>query len=267
MINSPKDHSIFSNPSEDLEYIECNETIGKRFYSRYPFSLDERAEEKNVRVKVKTLLVKVVEVLDRLRIPFWLTCGSLLGHYRQCDVIHDSNHVDIGIKIQHFNPDLIDLFSLNDIPLIHVFGKVNDSLELSFHGGFIDLNEFTDLNGFFKLNEFFKLNGFIRLNIFFFYEESDHVWNGRTSKDDNGEKFKYYYNKFNLCWTNYLNELVVRIPCPTLPYIESSYGSHWFTPIKQWNWKSSPSNVRSNGHWPRNEWHQVMQSFLDPNID
>lgn len=259
VINSPKDGSVFSDPSNDLEYIECNETIAEKFHSRHPLSLEEKREERDVRVRVKRILVKVVEILDRVRIPFWLTCGSLLGHYRQCDVIHDTSHVDIGIKIQHYHADLIHSLSLNHIPLIHSFGRVNDSLQLSFHPALIQLDELMNVN------ELKNVNEFIRFNIFFFYEESDHVWTGRTLEDENGQKLKYYYNKFNLCWSNYLNEIAVRIPCPTLPYIQSSYGTSWFSPVKQWNWKSSP-NVRSNGHWPRSEWHQVIQSFLVPNV-
>lgn len=236
MINSPKDSSIFLDPSNELEYIEYNQTIAKKFYSRYPFSLDDIAEQKKFRLNVYNLLVKVIEILDRLKIPFWLSSGTLLGYYRQCDVIHYSNDVDIGIKITDFKPELIDLFSLNDIPLLHIFGRVNDSFELSFR------------------------DEFIKLDIFFFYEESDHVWNGGTSTID-GQKFKYFFNKFHLCWSNYL-ELRVRIPCPTLPYIESNYGLNWFDPIKQWDWKSSPSNVRPNGRWPQSDWPHVMQSFI-----
>lgn len=67
-----------------------------------------------------------------------------------------SSQQDIGIAIKDYRPELIDVFTMNDLMLMHSFGRVNDSFELSFR------NEDT------------------KLDIFFFYEESDHVWNGGT---------------------------------------------------------------------------------------
>lgn len=63
---------------------------------------------------------------------------------------------DIGIRIQDFREELIDVFMMNDLMLLHSFGRVNDSFELSFR------NEDT------------------KLDIFFFYTEVDHIWNGGT---------------------------------------------------------------------------------------
>ena len=63
---------------------------------------------------------------------------------------------DIGIAIRDYKPELIDVFTMNDLILMHSFGRVNDSFELSFR------NEDT------------------KLDIFFFYNETDHVWNGGT---------------------------------------------------------------------------------------
>lgn len=68
---------------------------------------------------------------------------------------------------------------------------------------------------------------------------------------------RYVFPAFTLCWTEFL-DLKVRIPCQTEEYIRANYGPSWFTPIKHWDWKSSPPNVRENGMWPESMWSEVI---------
>ncbi|KAG9486665.1 hypothetical protein GDO78_006838, partial [Eleutherodactylus coqui] len=159
-----------------------------------------------------------------------------VGWYRQCNIIPYSKDVDLGIFIQNYKPDLVSAFQKAGLPLKHKFGKVEDSLELSFLG-----------------------EDDVKLDIFFFYEEDDYMWNGGTQAKS-GKKFKYLFPKFTLCWTEFL-ELKVRVPCETLDYIEANYGKSWDVPLKSWDWKSSPSNVQPNGVWPVDEWDEVIQLF------
>ena len=55
----------------------------------------------------------------------------------------------------------------------------------------------------------------------------------------------------------------VRIPCETESYIMANYGRNWQIPIKEWNWKESPPNVRENGQWDEKDWDEVIQLFWD----
>ncbi|XP_050020833.1 ribitol-5-phosphate transferase FKTN [Alexandromys fortis] len=122
------------------------------------------------------------------------------------------------------------------LPLKHKFGKVEDSLELSFQG-----------------------QDDVKLDIFFFYEETDHMWNGGTQAKT-GKKFKYLFPKFTLCWTEFA-DMKVHVPCETVDYIEANYGKTWKIPVKTWDWKSSPPNVQPNGIWPISEWDEVIQLY------
>ena len=56
-------------------------------------------------------------------------------------------------------------------------------------------------------------------------------------------------------------ELRVRVPCETLDYVVANYGANWNTPVKTWDWKSSPANVQENGVWPVREWDDVIQVY------
>ena len=71
---------------------------------------------------------------------------------------------------------------------------------------------------------------------------------------------RYIFPKFTLCWTEFL-ELKVRIPCETESYVMANYGKDWHVPIKEWNWKESPPNVRENGQWDEKDWGEVIQLF------
>ncbi|KAJ4919641.1 hypothetical protein JOQ06_002082 [Pogonophryne albipinna] len=152
----------------------------------------------------------------------------LPGLVRQCSVISYSRDVDIGIFIADFRPDIIAAFRTAGLSLKHKFGKVEDSLELSF------------------------LSEDVKLDVFFFYEDGDIARSGR--------KFKYVFPGFSLCWAELL-DLKVRVPCETLDYLSANYGPMWSVPLRSWDWKTSPSNVQENGAWPVAEWAELIQVY------
>ncbi|XP_054165263.1 ribitol-5-phosphate transferase FKTN-like [Oppia nitens] len=235
-LHLPNPMNNFMQKPEDVEFIECNKSQANIFREKY--GREDNEEANNFRIKATLLLTKVKHILDELSVPFWLSSGTALGYYRQCDFITYSQDVDIGIWIYDYKPELIDAFSINDLLLIHRFGEIGDSFELSF------------------------LDKDIKLDIFFFYKQEDHVWNGGTQAKT-GNKYKYIFPDFQLCWTELIN-LKVRIPCQTLTYIEANYGRNWFEPIKEWDWKSSPPNVEPNGQWPPDKWKDVIQLLPIP---
>lgn len=196
-------------------------------------------EANRFRSKAQTLLTKVRHLLEEeLNISFWLSSGTLLGYYRQCDFIVYSGDVDIAMWADDFRPELIDVFSNANLPLIHQFGLVNDSFELSF------------------------LSGDLKLDIFFFYRESEHYWNGGTQART-GLKFKYLFPRFTLCWTEFVG-ILLRVPCQTEAYIEANYGKDWMRPVKSWDWKSSPPNVKPNGQWDPADWRETIRLIPIP---
>ncbi|KAM8964153.1 ribitol-5-phosphate transferase FKTN-like [Lycaon pictus] len=197
---------------------------------------DNTVEAMAFRKNAKELLQLAAKTLKKLGVQFWLSSGTCLGWYRQCNIIPYSKDVDLGIFIQDYKSDIISAFQDVGLPLKHKFGKVEDSLELSFQG-----------------------KDDIKLDIFFFYEETDHMWNGGTQAKT-GKKFKYLFPKFTLCWTEFV-DMKVHVPCETTEYIEANYGKTWKIPVKTWDWKRSPPNVQPNGIWPISEWDEVIQLY------
>ena len=67
-------------------------------------------------------------VLDQMKARFWLSSGTCLGWYRQCDIITYGKDVDFGVLIQDYDVRLIAAMQMNDMPIKHLFGKVNWSI-------------------------------------------------------------------------------------------------------------------------------------------
>ncbi|XP_064422148.1 fukutin [Latimeria chalumnae] len=229
----PKDPSHFLEEVPHSKFLECRYKEARTFLQLYPDDTSQDAVE--FRKKAKTLLTVAVKTLNSIGVTFWLSSGTCLGWFRQCNIIPYSKDVDLGVFIKDYKSDIIPAFHRAGLPLKHKFGKVEDSLELSFQGEDV------------------------KLDIFFFYEEEDHMWNGGTQAKT-GKKFKYIFPKFSLCWTELL-ELKVRVPCETTDYIEANYGKNWEVPVKAWDWKNSPPNVQENGLWPIDEWDDVIQVY------
>uniref|UniRef100_A0A8I5TKP1 Ribitol-5-phosphate transferase n=1 Tax=Pongo abelii TaxID=9601 RepID=A0A8I5TKP1_PONAB len=193
----PKDPMHFVEEVPHSRFIECRYKEARAFFQQY---LDDNTVEAVAfRKSAKELLQLAAKTLNKLGVPFWLSSGTCLGWYRQCNIIPYSKDVDLGIFIQDYKSDIILAFQDAGLPLKHKFGKVEDSLELSFQG-----------------------KDDVKLDIFFFYEETDHMWNGGTQAKT-GKKFKYLFPKFTLCWTEFV-DMKVHVPCETLEYIEANYG-------------------------------------------
>ncbi|XP_023126412.1 fukutin isoform X3 [Amphiprion ocellaris] len=235
-VRVPRNLTHFLDQQQHAHFLECRYRDARNFLQLYPD--DSSAAAVDFRRKAKSLLHLTAQTLTSLEIPFWLSSGTCLGWFRQCSIISYSRDVDIGIFISDFRPDIIAAFRDAGLSLKHKFGKVKDSLELSFQ------------------------SDDIKLDIFFFYEDGDVVWNGGTQAKS-GRKFnffRYVFPRFALCWAELL-ELKVRVPCETLDYVTANYGATWSIPVRSWDWKSSPSNVQENGVWPVDEWPELIQVY------
>lgn len=232
-VRVPRNVSRFLWEQRHAHFLECRYHDAHNFLQLFPEDLSPAAVD--FRRKVKTLLQITVQTLGQIQVPFWISSGTCLGWFRQCGVISYSRDVDIGIFIWDFKPDIIPAFRAAGLRLKHKFGKVEDSLELSF------------------------LMDNVKLDMFFFYNDGDVMWNGGT-QTKTGRKFKYVFPRFNLCWTEFL-DLKVRVPCQTLDYVRANYGERWSIPTATWDWKTSPSNVLNNGAWPMEQWEELIQVF------
>uniref|UniRef100_A0A8C4NKA8 Ribitol-5-phosphate transferase n=1 Tax=Eptatretus burgeri TaxID=7764 RepID=A0A8C4NKA8_EPTBU len=364
-------------------FVECNWRAANEYSQAFPQNFSPSVLE--FRRMALALLLTASLALQPLGIPFWLSSGTCLGWFRQCDIIPYSRDVDIGLRIEDFTPGLVPVLEQQGLTLTHKLGFVDDSLELSFSRFGIKLDMFffyaeegevkdlgktdadngnaddkkengevkeehnhlsskgTDIKAVAQHDEIIrnqdklgdadgkdvemanKRNELDRRYIekivkkdmedgerndvvvvrksegrrpdsedekhlvvqveenslvWWSNEEQKRlwkmknnnprfeevellvgvpggqVWNGGTQVKS-GKKFKYLFPSFGLCWVD-LSGLLLRAPCPALPYIRANYGHSWSHPVTHWDWKSSPDNVRPNGRWSWQARHAML---------
>ncbi|XP_055337401.1 ribitol-5-phosphate transferase FKTN-like [Paramacrobiotus metropolitanus] len=222
-------HSYFTS-----NFIPCNRSSVEAFLKAYPNMTS--TDDGLFRARTKKILFRIRKILDEAGVVWWISSGTLLGWFRQCDIIPYSQDIDIGIFIKDFKTNLADLFEDHGFETAYRLGMKNDSLQISF-----------------AFDE-------TKVDIYFFYEEFNQVWNGATAYVA-GQKFKYTFPRFTLCWTSFLG-ILVRIPCQPLTYIRANYGDTWFRPVEKWDWRISPPNAQLNGFWTENQKTEAI--YLNP---
>ncbi|XP_071439540.1 ribitol-5-phosphate transferase FKTN-like isoform X2 [Hetaerina americana] len=251
-ITVPSNVPAFVHDLRQSHFKECSWSRAHHYEKKYG-STRKTPEGRWFAHRAWKLLARAKTLLDGLDVPFWISSGTCLGYFRQCDIIPHAKDVDIGIFATDYKKQIVPAFVARGMALKHHFGRLNDSLELSF----------------------LDISSGVKLDLFFFYEgrEGENrrkmgkssaygkkiLWNGGTQAKT-GKKFKYTFPHFTLCWTEFL-ALKVRIPCNTLEYILANYGPDWAIPISTWDWKSSPPNVSPNGEWPQSEWPEVIRVY------
>ncbi len=166
-------------------------------------------------------LVDAGSILRSLGITFWLTDGTLLGWFRERDIIKHDFDADLGLSIDDYSEGIVPAFERAGFDVKYVLGERKQGLELSF------------------------IRGGVKVDLFFFYGEGGRVWHGAWEGLDKGRKrnlIKYYYDRFDLKEVEFLGSRF-NVPADTLKYVETKYGKGWRTPVKDWDWAMGPSNA------------------------
>ncbi|XP_075450669.1 ribitol-5-phosphate transferase FKTN isoform X2 [Ascaphus truei] len=120
-VQIPKDPSQFLKEMAHSKFLECRYKEARSFFQLYPDDISLDGIE--FRKKARALLHLAALTLDSLGVSFWLSSGTCLGWYRQCNIIPYSKDVDLGIFIQDYKSDIIQAFQKVGLPLKHKFGK------------------------------------------------------------------------------------------------------------------------------------------------
>ncbi|XP_065834728.1 ribitol-5-phosphate transferase FKTN-like isoform X2 [Oscarella lobularis] len=163
-VQAPRNATDFLLQLAHSQFVECSAERARQFASKNSAGVDLSADDIAYLEQAKEIIRLGKTVLNDIGIPFWLSSGTCLGWFRQCGVIPYGKDVDFGVFIRDYQSRLTQAMINRGFTLKHVFGKVSDSFELSF------------------------VRFGVKLDLFFFYEESDHVWNGGTQAKS-GKKF------------------------------------------------------------------------------
>lgn len=199
---------------------------------------EKTEREKYIEYKQKTyatILKDTKDVLDKLKIPFFLSSGTCLGQFRENKFLDHDYDIDIGIFEEDYSDKIIEKMAENDLKLYRTLGDRKNGMELSFR----------------KPNT--RLGRYAKIDIFLHYPKEingkrHYCW--YTYKyPEFKEKIEYCVPEFNLEPVIF-KELIVNVPFPTSQYIISHYGKDWKIPRRagvDYFYATSPKSITSTG--------------------
>lgn len=196
----------------DLEYL-C-EDEDKPIVVEEPTEAEQRHE-----VMVKNLK-DAKTVLDRLKVKFWLTCGTALGALREEDFIGHDPDIDLGVLAEDEDKadKIIASMKRKGFELMYEWGQRGSGYELSF------------------------VRDDIKLDIFFFYKKGAKRWHGVYWRNEN---FPYAFPA-KLIETHKkikFQGLILNVYKDLEKYAELHYGKDWVEPKERWNYWEDPKCI------------------------
>ena len=168
-------------------------------------------------INMEECLIDMHKILTENNIEFFLTCGTLLGQYRNDDFISYDTDIDFGIFSRHFHERIKYLvLSSNKFNLQYrILGSPKDSLEY----------------------KFWHKNGY-SIDLFFYYPVNE-----------NNDDFYFHASFYGICdtkkegyckWGNHIRGLkqitfknrLFNIPINVEEFLEENYGKDWRIPKK-----------------------------------
>ncbi|KAI1303561.1 Fukutin [Halotydeus destructor] len=225
-VSVPSEAWYFLSQLETSRYASCNYKMAAKWKGG-------RASEAFLKKGLQGV-VAMKKLTKHMRINFWLDSGTLLGWYRECDVIPYTDDYDFAtwaryVQFQEgptFRSHIQDTLksSGSDLKLFCTYGFPSEAYEMAF-----------------------KQDG-VKLDFFFAYEtEHSHQIGGHVVQ--NGSYFYYVYPKFTLCSAILLGHKVL-VPCDSELTLKTVYGDHWSEPVKSFHWATAPFNMGPLKKWP-----------------
>ncbi|KAF8764557.1 Fukutin like protein [Argiope bruennichi] len=238
-INIPSNPQYFLFEIMSSKFLECNTSVVSSFFKSNQTGIPNKHYSLSVpkfNKRIEVSLQELKAIFNPLLMNFWIWSGTMLGWYRQCDIIPYTSDADFAAWASEVD-DLDDILQRIErsehLELKQRMGIVEQSLE-------------------------FNLNCHrLRVDVFFLYPESNGTWYA-GHRPSRGYYFKYHHPNFSLCSAELLGHKVL-VPCETEKVIITEYGSNWMQPVTSWNYESSIKNRGPNIYWDKKMLEKVYQ--------
>lgn len=167
-------------------------------------------------------LITLDKIFKKNNTKYWISCGTLLGFYRDNNFIGHDTDTDICVEIESLNKNLIFDIEDNGFEIQHVFGLIDDGLEITIRKNGVK----TDIFFTYKLD-----NNKIYHSVYSDFRESDYL------------KHNYIYDRFETKYQNFLGH-DFSVPDDIEYVIKQQYGNEWMIPNKNWIYYLSPKNIQ-----------------------
>lgn len=172
--------------------------------------------------------LKNLKDLDRIfretETEYWLSCGTLLGFYRDGDFIGHDTDTDVCVSIECLNKSLLDKIADQGFNILRMHGRVDNGFEITL------------------------IKNNIKTDLFFFYKNKDNWFHSVYANHSAGsyDKFDYEFKPFTLKEKEYLGHTFF-VPQNEEEVIIQQYGKDWRVPNKNWSYFNSPKNIVNTG--------------------
>lgn len=200
-----------------IDWMKSNDI---KYYVNYSNKLTDSGIEFISESKINPqLAVKNLSDLTKIFKSFgtnsWLQDGTLLGYYRDRNIIPYDTDTNIGVMYEKFS-----------VKILYAAKRANFKYYFS---GYPE-------NSFQIIFERFG----IRTCTSFYYRKKDIVYHSLFIKK---KRYDYFYEKFNLKEIYFMGSAFF-VPHDELKFIRTKYGENWQIPDKNWSYVRSPRNYR-----------------------
>lgn len=166
----------------------------------------------------KRNLVDAIDILQASGKRYWLNDGTLLGYYREGNILRHDKDFDFGLKIEDVDMELVEAFIKERFQICWLWGKYQNNLQISF-----------------------RRNG-IPFDIFMFYSDKEKNETYHYTHFRKGGLFCYKYEPFTTTQVKWFGHDVM-IPQDPEKHLVQKYGMLWSIPIKNWSNRFHPFNL------------------------
>lgn len=225
LLQVPEEIEYFLSQIPSSRYLSCSESKRNNWYKQWNMKMDNSTA--NIVLRTNEAIISMKSLMKKLKMEFWMMCGTLLGWYRQCYPISYTTDTDFSTWPKYLMGNDISDQLLKEAPQhnlkLHLrFGEPKKTMEYSF-----------------KTNHFQE-----KIDLFFSYDAKDKFY-VPAHEVKSKEYIPYYYPKYQLCSAELLGHKLLT-PCSPESVILFEYGNNWNTPIDNWDWVYSPKNANKS---------------------
>lgn len=176
-------------------------------------------------------LKKIDEVMSENGYNYWVDFGTLLGIYRDGNLIKHDFDIDIGLKKVEFNSGLEKVLIKNGFKKIKEYSAFGEIVEQTWvwNGVHIDLFLYEEDNNSIFAYDFYTNDEAIYVKV-----------NKNIRKCTNLQARVCYVPKVNVKKINF-KDFMVNVPENTHEYLEANYGPNFMTPDDKWDSSLAPN--------------------------
>ena len=232
------------------------------------------------KITMDSVLFKAIDLLEALKIDYWVTDGTLLGIIRENRILPWDSDVDLGVwKSEASTLEIVNIFKVNGFHYIEVLPAI-DSLHFRIDDVQLDINLYTEHDGETSVKWASHPSGTVNKLIvqitskIFENDKRRHIRNKEKepvaifafryflffaafflTKGMREKMYEFARSRYLYLGSAYPTELMstkkiifkqreVRVPLKSEEYLQLTYGEDWQTPNTDYNWEEDTNNLK-----------------------